>query len=70
MFLDEALNDTSFMIAIQQLRLVKSGLALRRCTPTVRCLFVEKSQTAFGANRGQLTRTPKPDLFTPSRLVE
>ena len=46
---DEALNDTSFMIAIQQLRRVKSGLALRGRTPTVRCLFVEKSETAFGA---------------------
>jgi three-Cys-motif partner protein len=46
---DQALNDTSFMIAIQQLRLIKKGLAVRGRTPNIRCLFVEKSPTAFAA---------------------
>jgi three-Cys-motif partner protein len=46
---DEALQDTSFMIAIGKLRLVLSGLAKTGRKPKVRCLFVERDSVAFKA---------------------
>ena len=46
---DEALEDTSFMIAIKKLREVREGLAKIGRTPTVRCLFVEKDPESYRA---------------------
>ena len=46
---DEALDDTSFMIAIKKLRQVREGLAKIGRTPKIRCLFVEKDPESYGA---------------------
>lgn len=46
---DEAFEDTSFIIAINKLRQVRDGLAKAGKNPRVRCLFIEKSPTAFKA---------------------
>ena len=46
---DEALDDTSFMIAIQKLRQVREGLAKVGRTPKIRCLFIEKDPGAYRA---------------------
>lgn len=39
---DEKFEDTSFMIAIEQLRRVRDGLAKVGKQPRIRCLFIEK----------------------------
>lgn len=45
---DEQFEDTSFMIAIQELRKVREGIAKQgRRAPTIRCVFVEKDPKAF-----------------------
>ena len=44
---DETFEDTSFIIAIQQLRKVRDTLAEHGKTPRIRCLFVEKDAAAF-----------------------
>jgi len=46
---DEALEDTSFMIAIKKLREVREGLAKIGRTPKIRCLFVEKDPESYRA---------------------
>ena len=46
---DEALQDTSFMIAISTLRAVQDHLSRRGRVFKVRCLFVEKDPLAFSA---------------------
>jgi three-Cys-motif partner protein len=46
---DEALDDTSFMIAIQKLREVREGLAKVGRTPKIRCLFIEKDPGSYRA---------------------
>lgn len=46
---DEALDDTSFMIAIDKLRQVREGLAKIGRTPKIRCLFVEKDPDSYRA---------------------
>jgi three-Cys-motif partner protein len=46
---DEALDDTSFMIAIQKLRQVREGLAKVGRTPKIRCLFIEKDPRSYRA---------------------
>lgn len=46
---DEALQDTSFMIAINKLRAVRSGLAKVGRSPQIRCLFIEKDPEPFSA---------------------
>jgi three-Cys-motif partner protein len=46
---DEALDDTSFMIAIKKLRQVREGLAKVGRTPKIRCLFVEKDPGSYRA---------------------
>src|SRR5437867_2328429 len=45
----EAFQDTSFIIAINQLRRVRDGLAKIGKQPRIRCLFIEKDPKAFGA---------------------
>lgn len=44
---DEAFEDTSFMIAIRQLRKVRDALAEKGRTPKIRCIFVESDAKAF-----------------------
>lgn len=44
---DEAFEDTSFMIAIRQLRKVREILADKGRTPGIRCIFVESDAGAF-----------------------
>ena len=45
---DEQFEDTSFMIAIQELRKVREGIAKQgRRPPRIRCVFVEKDPKAF-----------------------
>jgi three-Cys-motif partner protein len=45
---DEQFQDTSFMIAIRELRKVREGIARQgRRPPTIRCVFVEKDPKAF-----------------------
>jgi three-Cys-motif partner protein len=44
---DEAFQDTSFMVAISKLRAVRDGLSKIGRPPRIRCLFIEKDQTAF-----------------------
>ena len=44
---DEAFEDTSFIIAINKLRQVQTGLRKRGKSPNIRCLFIEKEPTAF-----------------------
>lgn len=44
---DEALEDTSFMIAIRQLRKVMSGIAEHGRDLKIRCIFVESNPRAF-----------------------
>lgn len=45
---DEQSEDTSFMIAIQELRKVREGIAKQgRRPPKIRCVFVEKDPKAF-----------------------
>jgi three-Cys-motif partner protein len=45
---DEQFEDTSFMIAIKELRKVREGIAKQgRRAPTIRCVFVEKDPKAF-----------------------
>jgi three-Cys-motif partner protein len=44
---DEALDDTSFMIAIKKLRQVREGLEKAGRKPKIRCLFIEKDPEAF-----------------------
>lgn len=44
---DEEFEDTSFRIAINKLREVRSGLARAGKHPTIRCVFVEKDPRAF-----------------------
>lgn len=45
---DEQFEDTSFMIAIQELRKVREGIAKHgRRPPTIRCVFVEKDPKVF-----------------------
>jgi len=46
---DEALQDTSFMIAIARLRMVLSGLAKVARYPKVRCLFIEEEEGPYRA---------------------
>lgn len=46
---DEALDDTSFMIAIKKLREVRDGLAKVGRTPKIRCMFVEKEPGPYRA---------------------
>lgn len=43
----EALEDTSFMIAINKLRDVREGLQRQGKSPKIRCLFIERDPTAF-----------------------
>ncbi len=43
----EAFEDTSFMIAVQKLRYVIEGLKKIGRTPTLRCVFVEKTHAAY-----------------------
>jgi three-Cys-motif partner protein len=43
----EALEDTSFIIAIRKLREVREGLAKVKKHPRIRCLFIEKDAAAF-----------------------
>lgn len=45
----EAFEDTSFVIAIDQLRRVRSGLSKLNRTPRIRCLFIEENPAAFDA---------------------
>jgi len=45
----EKFEDTSFIIAIEQLRRVRDGLAKTGKHPRIRCVFVERDQDAFGA---------------------
>jgi three-Cys-motif partner protein len=49
---DEALDDTSFMIAIQKLRQVREGLAKVGRTPKIRCMFIEKEPGPYRALEG------------------
>ena len=44
---DEAFEDTSFIVAINKLRQVQTNLRERGKSPNIRCLFIEKEQTAF-----------------------
>lgn len=44
---DEKFEDTSFIIAIEKLREVRDGLARAGRHPRIRCLFIEKDETAF-----------------------
>ena len=44
---DEAFEDTSFIIAINKLRQVQTGLMKAGKRPNIRCLFIEKEPTAF-----------------------
>jgi len=44
---DEAFEDTSFVIALHQLRRVREGLAKIGRAPRIRCIFVEKDEVAF-----------------------
>lgn len=44
---DEKFEDTSFMIAIEQLRKVRDALAEKGRAPRVRCVFVESDPKAF-----------------------
>jgi three-Cys-motif partner protein len=44
---DEAFEDTSFMIAVRQLRKVRDTLAEHDRSPRVRCIFVESDAKAF-----------------------
>jgi three-Cys-motif partner protein len=45
---DEQFQDTSFMIAIRELRKVREGIARQgRRPPSIRCVFVEKDPKAF-----------------------
>ena len=45
---DENFEDTSFMIAIEELRKVRDGIVrLGRSAPKIRCVFVEKDRKAF-----------------------
>jgi len=46
---DEALDDTSFMIAIQKLRQVREGLAKVGRTPKIRCMFIEREPGPYHA---------------------
>ena len=46
---DEALDDTSFMIAIKKLREVREGLAKVGRRPNIRCMFIEKEPGPYGA---------------------
>lgn len=47
---DEKFDDTSFMIAVQELRKVREGVAnIGRRPPTIRCLFIEKNPEAYRA---------------------
>ncbi|MDA2925592.1 three-Cys-motif partner protein TcmP [Acidobacteria bacterium AH-259-L09] len=44
---EEAYSDTSFMIAVEQLRRVRQGLAERSRKPQIRCIFIEKESQAY-----------------------
>ena len=44
---DEEFGDTSFVIAINKLRDVRDGLAKAGKHPRIRCLFIERDETAF-----------------------
>lgn len=44
---DEEFEDTSFIIAIKKLRDVRDGLAQAGRPLRIRCLFIEKDETAF-----------------------
>lgn len=44
---DEAFEDTSFRIAVGQLRKVRDALAAKGKAPRVRCIFVESDASAF-----------------------
>jgi three-Cys-motif partner protein len=46
---DEALDDTSFMIAIKKLREVREGLAKVGRTPKIRCMFIEREAGPYRA---------------------
>jgi three-Cys-motif partner protein len=46
---DESLDDTSFVIAIKQLRRVRDGLAKIGRKPRIRCLFIESNPVAYRA---------------------
>lgn len=46
---DERFEDTSFVIAIKKLKDVRDGLAKAGKHPRIRCLFIEKDETAFKA---------------------
>jgi len=67
---DEQFEDTSFMIAIKELRKVREGVArLGKRPPSIRCVFVEKGPKAFNelqdAVRGitDIEITPIPGEF-------
>src|SRR5262249_36334601 len=44
---DETFEDTSFMIALQELQRVRQGLRKAGRDPRVRCLFIERDPVAF-----------------------
>lgn len=44
---DEALDDTSFMIAIKKIESVREGLGKIGRYPRMRCLFIEKDEIAY-----------------------
>ena len=44
---DEKFEDTSFIIAIDKLKEVRTNLAKRDKHPQIRCLFIERNDTAF-----------------------
>src|SRR5215475_5477167 len=67
---DEQFEDTSFMIAIKELRKVREGVArLGKRPPSIRCVFVEKGPKDFNelkdAIRGitDIEITPIPGEF-------
>lgn len=53
---DEAFEDTSFMIAIRQLRKVREMLAKNDRSPRIRCIFVESNGEAFAELENSIAR--------------
>lgn len=64
---DEEFEDTSFMIAVNQLRKVRDALAERGRRPGIRCLFVECGPEAFAGLRTAETLSLLPSQV---RVVE
>jgi three-Cys-motif partner protein len=54
----EEFEDTSFIIAIKQLRKVREGLAKIGKTLRIRCLFIEKEAEAFRALQRAVSDVP------------